>query len=268
MEPIKPKLNPKLLTPEQRDKLEQYELTQTQLRTLQDIADMTQELLNVMDAQRKEGGDGQQNMGALLMDMRDSLVSLKDKELPEVPDYAQPVVEAVSKLEKALTASIKAIDVKPVIDAPQVNVSPPHVDLKGVEKAISEMPKAFEDAIKQIDIPEVPETDFQPLLDSWDKISDQLESIDIATRMKPQFPTTLKVMNPDGTPISGAGSVVTERYDYDDPSVIYTGEAVIGTSNGSTGWTIIKYDLTDPDDASGKVATDVSWTNRTMGTFA
>jgi hypothetical protein len=266
MNPKTPKLNPKLLTEEQRQQLESYAMTQQQLQTLQDIADISQEMLTVLDSQTKEGGESQQNMGALLMDMRDSLNDLKAKEAPETPDFAKPVVEAVSKLEKTLTSSIKAIDVKPVIDAPQVNVSPPHVDLKGVEKAVKDIGEAFEVAVKQIDIPAPPETDFEPLLDAWDKISEQLESIDTATRMKPQFPNVLKVTNTDGSQIGSIASL-TERYDYDDATIIYTATAPVGTGDSSTGWTITKYDLTDTNDASGKIATDVSWTNRATGSF-
>jgi len=66
--------------------------------------------------------------------------------------------------------------------------------------------------------------------------------------------------------LGGSGST-TARYDYDAGTTIYEGEASVGTSEGSTGWTITKYDLTDSNNSSGKVATDVSWTNRTMGTY-
>lgn len=64
-----------------------------------------------------------------------------------------------------------------------------------------------------------------------------------------------------------SGGSLTERYDYDVSTAIYTGTAVVGTSESSTGWTITKYDLTDTNNASGKVATDVSWTNRATGTY-
>lgn len=64
------------------------------------------------------------------------------------------------------------------------------------------------------------------------------------------------------------GANLTERYDYDDATTIYTGSATVGTTEGSTGWTITKYDLTDTNNASGKIATDVSWTNRASGTYA
>lgn len=60
----------------------------------------------------------------------------------------------------------------------------------------------------------------------------------------------------------------TERYDYSSTTTIYVGSADIGTSDSSTGWTIIKYDLASSSAASGKVATNVSWTNRASGSYA
>lgn len=197
------------LTPDQRTQLENYQNTQTQLQTLKDIADMTQEMLGVLDSQKQGDETNDKQMGALLMDMRDSLTVLKDKKTPETPDYAKPVVDAVKGLETALSASIKAIDVKPNVTLPAPNIPPPVVDLKGVEKAVSNLSKSFQDAIKLINIPEAPEPDFQPLLDAWSGISEQLVSIENATRMKP-LPGTMKVTNPDGTNIGGTGLTNTE----------------------------------------------------------
>lgn len=61
---------------------------------------------------------------------------------------------------------------------------------------------------------------------------------------------------------------LTERYDYANSTTIYTASAGVGTSDSSLGWTITKYDLTDSSDASGKIATDVSWDNRITGSYA
>lgn len=70
------------------------------------------------------------------------------------------------------------------------------------------------------------------------------------------------------TLIPVGNSAVTERYDYDDPTTIYTASAPVGTLDADLGWTITKYDLSDTNNASGKVATDVSWNNRATGSFA
>lgn len=64
------------------------------------------------------------------------------------------------------------------------------------------------------------------------------------------------------------GSTITSRYDYDNSTEIYTATAPVGTGDDDTGWTITKYDLTDSDNASGKVATDVSWDDRATGSYA
>ncbi len=197
------------LTPEQRDKLEAYQQTETQLQTLQDIADMTQEVVNILDDQKKD--TKVENLGVLLTDIRESLSVLKDKEAPETPDYAKPVVEAVNRLEKELTKSISKIDTKPEIkvDAPAVNVAPPNVDLKGVEKALGNLPKAFEQAIKLIPKAEIPEQDFTPLLSAWEGISEQLQSIENATRAKSE-PGSIKVTNVDGSAVGGDGLTDTQ----------------------------------------------------------
>lgn len=60
---------------------------------------------------------------------------------------------------------------------------------------------------------------------------------------------------------------LTERYDYNDPVIIYIGQAYPGVDEDALGWVIIKYDLTDSNDASGKVASDVSWDNRALGAY-
>lgn len=172
------------LTSEQQAMLENYEANQKSLILMGDIADMTQEMLNVLDGQTSSETRTNKEVGALLMDMRDSLITLKEKEEPESPDFAKPVVEAVGKLEKALSASIKSIDVKPHVDSPKVNVNP-QVDLSGVEKVVADIPKAFEKAIKLIPKTEIPKADYSPLLEKWDSISEQLLSIENAARMKP-----------------------------------------------------------------------------------
>ncbi len=64
------------------------------------------------------------------------------------------------------------------------------------------------------------------------------------------------------------GIAHTERYDYSDSTTIYVGSAAVGTSEGSTGWTINKFDLSDSSNAKGLIAIDVTWTNRAAGSYA
>ena len=202
-----PKIDLMKLTPEQRDKLDDWNQSKQMLQHLSDIATLIQDIGTTLDDSEKSGDKSTQAMGALLTDMRESLSTLKDKEAPESPDFAKPVVEAVAKLEKAVSAAIKAIDVKPnvKVDAPQVNVEPPSisVDLKGVEKILkTDIPKAFKESIKGIPKPD--KFDPKPLLDAWVGISEQLESLEIATRLKSE-PGSIKVTNPDGTLVGTAG---------------------------------------------------------------
>lgn len=188
------------LTPEQRDKLDTYYQTQDQLKTLQDLADMTHELVNLA-TDTKENTGKLEALGAIFTDAREQLVKLNEKTAPEAPDYAKPIVAALYKLETTFKAQ-KAPEVN--VEAPNVTVAAP--DFTEFNKALEDLPIAFKEAIKLIKIPAVPQTDFTPMLQAWEGISAQLDSIDTATRMKP-LPGSMKVTNPDGSLIGGSGGL-------------------------------------------------------------
>jgi len=161
-------------------------------------------------------------------------------EAPEAPDYAKPIVEALFKLENA----VKAQEVKPQVNvaAPNVNVDAP--DLTAFNKILKEeLPKAFADAIKLI-----PKTDvvIPKAPDRWDEVLEKLESIDTASRMKPQAPNTVKVTNPDGSSIgsvSGSTIYITVlRAKAADPETTYIGKAVPGTATSDAAWQIASLD--------------------------
>lgn len=202
------------LTLDQQAQLEAYQQREQQLIKLEDIAVMVQNLITDTDGKKELAAVDK--LGVLLVDIRESLSSLNAKEAPETPDFAKPVVDAVMRLEQALSASLKAIDVKPqvTVAAPNVQVDAPIVDLSKVEKVLATLPKAFEDAIKLIPKTEIPKDDYTPLLNAWNGIAKQLDSIDTATRLKPQFPTQLKVVNPDGTNVGGGAT--TADYSVND----------------------------------------------------
>jgi len=164
-------------------------------------------------------------------------------------DKTNDVITSVKNLEKA---------VKGLKLAPSISVAPTPVDLSGIEKAISEIPSKIE--IPQTVIPEQDNTD---LMSAINQTTEAIKNIIFPVA---EYPTTVKVTNPDGSNIGEAS--FTERYDYDATSTIYVGTANIGTASSATGWTITKYDLSDSNNASGKVATDVSWDNRTTGSYA
>lgn len=183
------------------------------LTALQDIAAMFQEVIHLYDSSEKKESDTTSKLGAILVDMRDQLTALNAKEQAEMPDNATPIVTAVSKLEKTISSALKSINVQPIVnvDAPQVNVEPTPVDLKGIEKILKrDIPAAFKEAIRTIPPPE--KDDYSPLLYAWEGISQQLLSIENATRMKP-LPGSMKVTNTDGSPI-GSGTLVREKFDY------------------------------------------------------
>lgn len=188
-----PKLDPSKMTEEQRDKLDKWTQGKQTLQTLSDLAMMVQDIIMSIDSRDKKDNKTVKEVGALLMDMRDSLTALKDKKDPEAPDFAKPITEALSKLEKA----VKTIDVKPnvQVDAPQVNVDAPSVsvDLKGVEKLLkTDIPKAFKESMKLVPKPD--KFDPKPLLDAYKELGKKLDDIDTGVRMKP-VPGSTKISN-------------------------------------------------------------------------
>lgn len=215
------KLDPELVM--KLTDIESNKPAQQQLLALRDMADMTQELLNVVDSIKAQGSDSQNQFGAVLLDIREQLQAIRDQEQPEMPNYAQPVVKALEKAEKSLSDAFGKLDVKPEfkpniqVDAPQVNVETPSVDvdLSGVEKILkTELPKAFTQAIANIPKTQIPEQDLTPVVDKLDTVVEWLESIDTTSRLKTQFPNTLKVTNPDGTNIGAENFVQGVDYDF------------------------------------------------------
>lgn len=249
---MNPKINPAKLTPEQRDKLEVYARAEAQLQTINDIASMTQEVVNILDDQKND--KKVDNLGVLLTDIRESLTAMKDKEDPETPDFSKPTVDAVKELQKELTKAISKIDTKPQIkvDAPAVNVSPPSVDLKGVERAVDKLSGSFKDAIKLI---KIPENDDSALTEIMSNVLDQLSSIDKGVRTKPQAPNTIKVTNPDGTNVGG-GKLVTVPFDY--VGVAYpnsTTETYTYKTGGSGGTTVATVTVVYTDATKANIST-------------
>lgn len=244
---MKHKIDERKLTPEQRDKLEAYQQTEKQLETLSDIADIIQELLQVTESDKKKDEKVISDLGALLMDIRESIKSL-DKEV-EAPDFAKPVVAAVEKLSKA----VAKLELKPNIkvDAPQVNVEPASisVDLKGIEKILkNDISKAFKDAISLIPVPEAP--DNSELLVAWEGISEQLLSIENATRMKP-LPGSMTISNMPFTPGVDANYLDVQQ----TSSTMETYLFKLGGSTGSVVRTIV---VTYTDSTKENIDT-VSW---------
>lgn len=224
---MNPKIDRSKLSASQLAELENWERGEKQLQTLQDIADMSQELVNLMDDLKKN--QDVKKVGTILLDMKKVAEALRDKKDPEQLDYSRPIVKAVTDLDKAFAKHLKALDLKPNIkvDAPKVEAP----DLSGIEDAIAQMPQAFEKAIKLIPKPVIPKTDNKPLLEAWERISDQLESLENVTRMKTQAPTTMKVTNPDGSSI---GSLTDSTYSASAVDAASSGDnTIVAITNGA-----------------------------------
>lgn len=230
-------------------KWEQNTPANKQVQILSDIADISQEMLSVIEQQKKDSASSLDKLGAVLVDMRNTLISMNDKEAPEAPDTSKPVIDAISKLEKALTGSIKAIDTKPVVNVPQasapiVNVDAPVVKIDNAEisKILkTDLPKAFNQAIQSIVIPKNDSSATNKLLKD---LSDKLTSIDTGVRMKPQSPTTVAVTNPDGSSIgslSGSTAYENRNDTTTDTNLVYLGKALPGSATSDAAWQIKRY---------------------------
>lgn len=237
-----PKIDNTKLTPEQRNQLETYQQAEKQITALEDIASMMQELVNISDDSKE--AKQLSALGAVLTDAREQLVALNKKEAPEQPDFAKPVVQAIAKLESALgKIQVKASDVN--VAAPNVKVAAP--DLAAFNKVLkTEIPKAFKEAIKLIPQVEIPKTDNSELLAAWAGISEQLVSIENATRMKP-LPGSMAISNL-GTVTEAitntVASYAVQIDDYTTTNVTYIGKAPVGTATSTAGWQIQKIDET------------------------
>lgn len=228
------------LDPQTRKLLEDVESRKPEVQSLAELKKVSQSLEGLSAYLQRQNQTTEKTSGDIadvLLDVRDALDEFTSQEAPEQPDYAKPVVGAVEDLKTALTAAIKGIEVSPKVAAPNVKVEAPKLDLSGVEKAMREIPKALEAAIKKMPQTEIPKTDLSPLVSKFDDMLAKLSEIDTGVRMKPQSPSTLKVTNPDGSPI---GSSLTPGTDFDyidgqqTSSTVDTYVYKLGGSGGTT----------------------------------
>ena len=214
------------LDPQTRKLLEDVESRKPEVQSLAELKKVSQSLEGLSAYLQRQNQTTEKTSGDIadvLLDVRDALDEFTSQEAPEQPDYAKPVVGAVEDLKTALTVAIKGIEVSPQVAAPNVKVDAPKIDLSGVEKAMKEIPKALEAAIKKIPKTEIPKTDFKPLTAKFDEMLAKLDEIDTRVRLKPQSPTTIKVTNPDGSTI---GSTLTPGTDFDYIDIQQTSSTV------------------------------------------
>jgi hypothetical protein len=186
-----------------QDKLIKWEQNKPEFRSakmLEDIGLIVEDMSNTLAEQSKDGKAFSKDLGVILLDMRASLNAFNSKDELVIPDYAKPVVEALNALQSEFAKSIDKIDMKPEfkpnirVDSPKVDVSVPDIDLRGIEKVLKkDIPTAFEKAIQSMPKMEMPENDLSPLLNVLTEVSSKLDSIDTATRMKPQGPSNVSI---------------------------------------------------------------------------
>jgi hypothetical protein len=218
--------------------------------------------------------------------------------LSELKSYFEDVVKAVGALKTSIKFDPK-IEVKPA----DVNITEKEIDLAPIIKGLANLEKAFK-SIKtpEIDLTELIETTKKvsqavnglsfpvpnyvlPFKDS-DGAATQAEIIPLGTQLIASNKGVVTNTVIHGLRTSGSGyrdvkvtpsgalkvetssETLAERYDYDDSTTIYAGQAPVGTAVGTASWTITKYDLTDSNDASGLIATNVTWSGRTGHTYA
>lgn len=229
------------LDPQTRKLLEDVESRKPEVQSLAELKKVSQSLEGLSAYLQRQNQTTEKTSGDIadvLLDVRDALDEFTSQEAPEQPDYAKPVVGAVEDLKTALTAAIKGIEVSPKVAAPNVKVEAPKLDLSGVEKAMREIPKALEAAIKKMPQTEIPETDLSPLVSKFDDMLAKLSEIDTGVRMKPQSPSTLKVTNPDGSPIGSSLTPGTD-FDYIDcQQTSATVETYVYKQGGASGTTV------------------------------
>lgn len=237
------------LDPQTRKLLEDVESRKPEVQSLAELKKVSQSLEGLSAYLQRQNQTTEKTSGDIadvLLDVRDALDEFTSQEAPEQPDYAKPVVGAVEDLKTALTAAIKGIEVSPKVAAPNVKVDAPKIDLSGVEKAMKEIPKALEAAIKKIPQTEIPETDFTPLASKLDEMLVKLGEIDTGVRLKPQTPNVMKVTNLDGSPVGGSTTNYSKRVDEDSgtPGIYYFGKADIGAAEADPVWQIKRIDTT------------------------
>jgi len=230
-----------------------------QLRALEDLASITQELLDQGELSSKGTEEFKKSLAPTLLDIRESLQAIRNQEVKEVDN--SPIVDAVKRVEKAFSKLEIKPEFKPIIkvDTPKVDVSPPDVDLKGMERLLkTEIPKAFDKAIKSIPKAEQPKlTDYS---DKFDAMLEELASIDKASRMKPQA-KTYKTNTSNQLEVSLVGEALVAGTDFDYIDVQQTSATVdtfvfkLGGSGGTTVQTIV---LTFIDAAKTDIDT-VAW---------
>ncbi|MHA2066813.1 MAG: hypothetical protein ACXABY_20780 [Candidatus Thorarchaeota archaeon] len=221
-----------------------------QVRALEDIADMTQDLLGKIEDGNKEANEFVKDLGPTLVDMRESLQAIRHKTTPKAPNHTKPVIEALKRVEGAIDKIEFSPNIK--VDAPQIGDIPPSVvDLKGVEEAVASVGEAVQVAIASIPQVEIPGIDLEPLVERQDETIEQLKSIDTATRLKAQ-PKVYKTNSENQLEVEVAAGLVPESYDEITLTYVASGDGageietvVYGEASSTIATLTLSYDTSD-----------------------
>lgn len=166
---------------------------------------------------------------------------------------------------EAMAAAIANINVNPLVQVSSPEVHVPQMDIQ----PLLDQTEQLKELIQAVQSPVV---DTEAIVMAVQSVQEAIEELRFPV---PNYVLPFKYsdgsaaqanVDPNGN-VSVAAAVYSERYDYDNPNVIYTAFAPVGTADSATSWTIYKYDLTDTNNASGKVAVNTAWTNRTSGVY-
>jgi len=193
-------------------KAEQRHPANLQLQHLQEIQSILELAFKTIRNNESKEERSAERFQTVAEEIREYVKRIEAKEAPETPDTSKPLLEGLKALEKALTASIKGINVKPEVNvaAPNVTVDAPRVETKGIEKAVKELGKEFDKAVKSIPKVELPKN--KDYTEFYKDMLEKLEDIGIGVRLKPQAPESVKVTNSDGSEIGSSSSKATQAY--------------------------------------------------------
>ena len=273
------------LSPELLAKLKAIEKNSPQfkqLEAIEDIADIVQDIhsASVDNSELLESAFKQ--VGAVLLDSRDSLSKIAARQDPEQPDVVKPIVKAIENMQAGLAKELGKIEVKPQIRLPElptpsVTVKPTDVvvDIAKLEKALKTLEKAVVGQIKAI--PEVKPTNVSPITELQKESNEWLESIDHAVRLKPTFPNTMAIGNMPNTfplPNDQMTALTPQTYkllldDTSTPDVTYVGKSAIGSATSASAWQIQKIDETSGMSITwaGTGLFTVKWGDRTTESY-
>jgi len=273
------------LSPELLAKLKAIEKNSPQfkqLEAIEDIADIVQDIhsASVDNSELLESAFKQ--VGAVLLDSRDSLSKIAARQDPEQPDVVKPIVKAIENMQAGLAKELGKIEVKPQIRLPElptpsVTVKPTDVvvDIAKLEKALKTLEKAVVGQIKAI--PEVKPTNVSPITELQKESNEWLESIDHAVRLKPTFPNTMAIGNMPNTfplPNDQMTALTPQTYkllldDTSTPNVTYVGKSAIGSATSASAWQIQKIDETSGMSITwaGTGLFTVKWDDRTTESY-